>query len=112
MRRVRNSSRGIAGRFLIVALAMCLSIAGQPLLAQNASTGAVVGTVMDASGSVVTGAQVRILNEVTGEQRTVSTNDVGAFVVPLLDRSVRENEGILADNADTIRRDARFLRIN
>lgn len=54
------------------------------LPAQNASTGAVAGAVTDSSGSVVVGAQIRIVNEITGEQRTVLTNDVGEFVVPLL----------------------------
>jgi hypothetical protein len=85
MRRVRqHSRRGVAWWVCFTVLPWCFWTADGPLLAQNASTGALVGTVMDVSGSVVAGAQVRILNEITGEQRLVSTNDVGAFVVPLL----------------------------
>ena len=52
--------------------------------AQTAGTGALSGTVTDASGSVIAGAQVRVTSENSGEVRTVTTGAPGSFTVPLL----------------------------
>jgi len=51
---------------------------------QDASTGAVAGTVTDPSGAVVVGAQVRTTNEGTGEMRRVVSRQDGSYLVPLL----------------------------
>src|SRR5262249_47664477 len=42
------------------------------------------GTVTDPGGAVVADAQVTVTNEVTGETRTVTSQQNGAFLVPLL----------------------------
>jgi hypothetical protein len=42
------------------------------------------GTVTDAAGKVVPGASVTVTNEVTGEARTVTTGDDGAFLLVAL----------------------------
>jgi len=54
-------------------------------LAQGGATGAISGTVLDPSGAVVAGADVRIVNEDTGAlTRTTKTDPNGSFTVPLL----------------------------
>ena len=52
--------------------------------AQNASTGAVTGTVIDSTRAVVPGAEVTVVNEGTGEVRKVTTGTAGTYLVPLL----------------------------
>jgi outer membrane receptor protein involved in Fe transport len=47
-------------------------------------TGTISGTVIDASGRVITGASVAALNERTGEARNVVTNEVGGFTFAAL----------------------------
>jgi hypothetical protein len=74
-------------RFLriIAALALFLSSAfvASHCYAQ-ATTGDVVGTVTDSTGSVIPGAQVVLTNEDTQEKRTVTTDDSGQYVFTLL----------------------------
>src|SRR6267142_3256430 len=55
-----------------------------PALAQTASTGALTGQITDPNGAVVAGAQVKALNEATGEKREVVSQESGIYVVPLL----------------------------
>lgn len=52
--------------------------------AQTAGTGALSGVVTDQSGSSISGAQVKVTSDASGEVRTVTTNATGAFIVPLL----------------------------
>ena len=52
--------------------------------AQTPGTGAIKGTVFDASSSVVQNAQVTIVSEATGVSRTGSTDSSGVFRFPLL----------------------------
>jgi Carboxypeptidase regulatory-like domain/TonB-dependent Receptor Plug Domain len=63
--------------FLVVALVV-------PAAGQNASTGAISGTIVDASGAVVTKAQVAVKNLKTGDQRTGVSQSNGSFSVQLL----------------------------
>jgi Carboxypeptidase regulatory-like domain len=44
------------------------------------SAGAILGSVTDASGAVVAGATVTIVNEGTGVERIVTTNQSGNYV--------------------------------
>lgn len=64
-------------------LTVCLLLAGLPAAGQDAR-GTVLGRVMDASGAVVPGAEVRITNENTGVSSAARTNDGGNFVLPYL----------------------------
>ena len=50
----------------------------------QATTGDVVGTVVDASGSVIPGATVELTNVDTHERRTVVTGSAGEYTVTLL----------------------------
>jgi hypothetical protein len=54
------------------------------LFAQTASTGAIAGTVADASGAVVAEASLKVIGEMTGESRTLTTRRDGTFLAPLL----------------------------
>ncbi|MFZ3213138.1 MAG: TonB-dependent receptor [Terriglobales bacterium] len=64
---------------LLLILCFCLSS-----YAQDASTGALRGTVADASGARVTGAEVRLISAQTGVERTTATTQEGSFVFEML----------------------------
>src|ERR1700689_1176066 len=54
-------------------------------LAQGGATGAITGTVQDASGAVVSGAKVDIVSEATGQlARHLTTDSSGIFTATLL----------------------------
>lgn len=80
----RREKRSATISFYVLVLSMCFLVPYLPLMGQSASTGALVGTVTDSSGSTVSDARVDVVNEITGERREVSTNENGTFVVPLL----------------------------
>src|SRR6266850_8048107 len=49
------------------------------------SSGTLTGAVLDSSGAVISGAQVRIMGTETGDTvRTLTTNELGHFTAPLL----------------------------
>jgi hypothetical protein len=54
------------------------------LHAQDASTGALRGTVTDASGALVAGAEVRLISAQTGVERTTTTAPDGRFAFEML----------------------------
>ena len=67
-----------AGSMLVV---LCLA---QTLYSQTANTGALTGTVTDASGAVIANATVAVTNTGTGQVRTVTTGTGGIYRVNLL----------------------------
>jgi len=73
-------------RILTFAASLILTL----LIASNAgaqtqiTTGTIQGTVVDANGAVVPGANVEIKNLGTNFSRTLTTDDEGRFVAPLL----------------------------
>ena len=59
-----------------------------PLIGQGGATGALRGTVQDATGAAVVGAQVQVLDTASGQLlRTATTNSTGLFVFELLPAS-------------------------
>jgi hypothetical protein len=71
------------------------------------ATGSISGTVTDASGSAVPGAKVTVTAPATGVTRSVSTNENGEYIIPLLgvanyDVQV-ELQGFQSAKADDIR---------
>jgi hypothetical protein len=67
-----------------IALILLLSWAGLTF-AQGGATGAISGTVQDASGAVVSGAKVKVRSDATGKQvRELTTDEAGIFTVTLL----------------------------
>ena len=55
-----------------------------PLPAQDASTGAIRGTVSDRSGARVAGAEIRLLSAQSGIERTTTTSQEGFFAFEML----------------------------
>src|SRR5258707_11748586 len=64
---------------LMMALAMCFASS-----AWGQATGSFSGTVIDKSGSAVTGAAVTATNQGTGISREAKTDDSGHYLIPLL----------------------------
>src|SRR6266852_2198004 len=55
-----------------------------PQLAQSQTTGRIAGTVKDQTGAVLVGAGVRVVSNASGDERKVTTDEVGAYGVALL----------------------------
>ncbi len=66
--------------FAIAATGLLMST----VLAQAPGTGAMRGTVYDATGSVIRNATATLVSEATDGTRSSSTNSTGAFTFPLL----------------------------
>ena len=85
---VMNRSTRVSPRkaFFLCATLVALLLGVYPVnsAAQSAGTGALSGTVTDASGSTIAGAQVKVTSESSGEVRTVTTGATGLYSVPLL----------------------------
>ncbi len=74
---VRKLTRILA---LLLATVLALLSLAHPLLAQTTvGTGSIVGGVSDASGAVVTGAQITITDVATGQVIHLTTNSSGTF---------------------------------
>ncbi|HJZ67818.1 MAG TPA: carboxypeptidase regulatory-like domain-containing protein [Blastocatellia bacterium] len=54
-------------------------VAALPIQATQTATGSLSGTIKDQTGAVITGAQVSIRNDATGETKTALTGDDGRF---------------------------------
>lgn len=69
-------------RLLIVSwtIALCTSAT----FAQGPTTGRIVGTVKDQNGALIVNAQIMVQSETTSEEREVTTDNEGAYTVPLL----------------------------
>jgi Carboxypeptidase regulatory-like domain len=67
---------------LIVGAVVLISLAGtvQPVSGQTAAAATVSGVVSDASGAVVSGAKVVLLDKATGLARSRETNSTGQFI--------------------------------
>lgn len=63
--------------FIILLTARCVNA--------QAITGSIFGSVRDASGLAVAGAQVKLVNPATGAERRVETNELGEFVLSSVD---------------------------
>src|SRR5262245_3349387 len=82
--RIREGGlKGLA--LLAVTAAVCLGLAAT---ARAQADARFTGTVIDAGGGFVAGATVTVKNERTGEERTVTSNAQGLYIVPNLKPSV------------------------
>jgi len=66
--------------------AVLLALAVSPAMAQT--FGEISGTVSDASGAVIAGATVTVINTATNVEREVETNEAGSYSVPFLNPGV------------------------
>ncbi|MGD0731155.1 MAG: TonB-dependent receptor [Terracidiphilus sp.] len=69
---------------IFTAAAVLTALAGQPGRAQTADTGALSGTVTDAAGALVPGAQITATNNATGLAGTGASGARGFYQFPLL----------------------------
>ena len=68
---------------LLVFLFCCLGLSICPFMYGQAN-GSFLGTVTDKTGSVISGATVRVTSQGTGVSREAKTDDTGHYLVPLL----------------------------
>lgn len=71
--------------FLVLACTLVLSLSP---MAYGQATGSFSGTVVDKSGSAISGATVTITSQGTGVSRDAKTDDAGHYLVPLLPVSI------------------------
>jgi Carboxypeptidase regulatory-like domain/TonB-dependent Receptor Plug Domain len=67
------------GLYFRISLLIVLALASSLARAQAGNAGPVRGTVTDPSGAVIPGALVRVTNDVSGLDRTATTNATGQF---------------------------------
>src|SRR5262245_4455812 len=67
----------IRSTLIVAAILIILLHAARPAAAQD--TGSISGTVVDASGQVLPGATVTLVNEATGDARTIVSSERGEF---------------------------------
>jgi hypothetical protein len=67
------------GLYFRISLLIVLALSSPLARAQSGNAGAVRGTVTDPSGAVIPGATVHVTNEVSGLDRTATTNATGQF---------------------------------
>ena len=70
-------------RTILVSLLFAL-LFGEQVFGQMTVTGTITGTVKDPSSQVIVGANVSLTSEGTGESRTTTTNEIGAFIFPAI----------------------------
>ena len=73
--------------FVIAFVTVLMAVVGAaPTFAQGGSTASsITGTVADASGAVIPGANVVVKNNATATEFTATTNDQGGFTIPSID---------------------------
>src|SRR5581483_11223263 len=79
MRFTCSSPRKAVFAMLLIALAVLFAASTLAFGQTTISTGSIVGTVTDASGAVVSGAKVSIINRNTGQTITTTSNTAGAY---------------------------------
>src|SRR5262245_38275486 len=67
---------------ILLILALVVSVG--PLLAQSAR-GTITGVVKDATGALVPGAEITVVNKATGDQTKATTTSTGVYRVPYLE---------------------------
>jgi len=83
--RIRTGCSGKKSLFAAACFsALLMLLAAGSGFSQSTSTGTILGVVKDASGGVVAGATVTVLNTDISQTRTAVTGDDGAFRVPAL----------------------------
>jgi hypothetical protein len=74
-------------RILLAVMACAFALGVSPTL-YGQGTGNFSGTVVDKSGSVITGATVTVTSQGTGASREAKTDDAGHYLIPLLPVSI------------------------
>ena len=69
---------------IIFGLSLICLLSSLPGMAQTAGTGALTGTVTDQQNAIVSGVEITVTSETTGEKRTVVSRDNGDYAAPQL----------------------------
>ena len=77
-------SEGVRRGILILTVLGVSLICAKEAWSQAATSGVLLGTVTDATGAVVPGAQVTVTNTATGLERKIATSATGDFRLPFL----------------------------
>src|SRR5207247_9492521 len=83
VRFLADSGHGLEISSRLLSGCLVLLFIGSVGLAQK-STGDILGTVTDASGSVVPGVKITLTNEETQDKRYTTTNAVGEYRFPFV----------------------------
>lgn len=70
--------------FRLIPLAVVITVFLTAHLSAQLITGTVTGTVVDQGDAAIPGATVTVVNEGTGQTRSVTTNAVGLFRMPAI----------------------------
>src|SRR5438552_740936 len=76
--------RRLACTALLVAFITCLFGLTPAAYGQASSSSDATGKVTDQTGAAIPGAQVHLINNATGSERTATTNDNGDWSIPNL----------------------------
>ena len=103
-------------KLIVMLLAVMLGMAAYSTLRAQDTTATISGRVADASGAVLPGAQVVILNVGTGITRTVATDEAGRYNVPALAlgsyKVTASRDGFQSEARDGITLDRKSTRLN
>ncbi len=80
MNRMNPNRWSLKGLFTGLIALFVLTVFSGVALAQS-DTAQIIGTVKDPNGALVAGATVKVKSEITGAERTATTNDEGGFVM-------------------------------
>ena len=78
---MKNSLRALLAAVLMIAMASAAAFA-------QGNTASIIGTVSDASGAMIPGANVVVKHKGTGLEFTATTNEQGGFTIPAVDPGV------------------------
>lgn len=83
--RTSTASLNMYLRYICGLLAVCATLMNVPVVsAQTADTGAIAGTVTDASGAAVPDAAIKVVNTATGDAQDVVSQSNGSYKASLL----------------------------
>ncbi|MFL6414242.1 MAG: carboxypeptidase-like regulatory domain-containing protein, partial [Bryobacteraceae bacterium] len=71
-------------RSFITLFRTCTFTAFWAIICLAQSTGGIQGTVTDATGAVLSNAEVEISNTETGQRQSITSNEAGNYVAPSL----------------------------
>ena len=82
--RVSQLQSAVLALSLMAAAGVAVTITSPTAHSQSNISGDISGTVTDASGAALPNAKITITSEARGEVKTVTSDSVGNFRVPLL----------------------------
>src|ERR1019366_324735 len=82
LRKVSGTFQPSCGALAFIVFAVFLLLHSVSGVAQSGATGTIVGTVPDASGAVVPGAAVSVINVGTNTHQNTVTSPSGTYSVP------------------------------